>query len=106
MYQDPYSPRGGNLLAGAAATTYYAYFAANRGVGAYDVVSVQNAAPYVDSTGNPVNANSYQIICAGQDGLYGSVSGNPASWGPQGTNNINGRDDQANFARGLVGGSN
>jgi prepilin-type N-terminal cleavage/methylation domain-containing protein len=106
MYQDPYSPRSGTLFAGAAATTFYAYFAANKGVGTYDVASSQNAAPYVNSSGTPIKPDSFQIICAGQDGLFGSVTGNPAVWDKQGTNNINGRDDQASFASGLVGASN
>jgi len=46
-----------------------------------------------------LNQGGFQIISAGADGLFG----NPASYATQtGTNDLNGRDDFANFSRGRL----
>jgi prepilin-type N-terminal cleavage/methylation domain-containing protein len=79
----------------------YAYFAASRS-GTYEAYST-SAFYYVDGTGKPINPNGYQILCAGADGRFGSIPGTPGTWTESaGTVVENGKDDQANFASGLL----
>lgn len=56
------------------------------------------ATPYHDAGGNFTFSNKYQIISAGQNGVFGIGTWNPSS----GASDPGGRDDQANFARGLL----
>jgi hypothetical protein len=73
----------------------YAYFSTrgtNNGYSA-DCPSL-GAAPYGDGAGNFTFSNKYQIISAGQDGVFGNGVWNPAA----GPTDQFGRDDQANFS--------
>jgi len=57
------------------------------------------ANPYLDTAGNFTFSNKYQIISAGQNGLFGAGLWDPS----QGAPDAGGRDDQANFSSKLLG---
>lgn len=95
VFRDPYERPSGTF-------TYYAYFA--KGLGAqYDAYSIV-ANYYRDSAGQPINPTGYQILCAGQDGAFGSTPTQPGAWTSSGTSLGEGKDDQANFTSGMLGG--
>jgi general secretion pathway protein G len=94
--------------AGSSATLKTGYFANNL----LDCASIK-AAPYFITGTNPpqfMNSNTFQIISAGKDGVFGTTGWYPASgMPPVPTSNPNasgqpaGADDQANFSTGLLG---
>jgi hypothetical protein len=54
-------------------------------------------APYLDPTTNkPKQVDSFQIICAGEDKIFGPGANNLPATGP-------GEDDIANFSQGTLG---
>jgi general secretion pathway protein G len=56
--------------------------------------------PYQDPSGRYINPNTFQILSAGADGIFGPGG----SWDPtMGTQTGNGRDDQSNFSRAILG---
>jgi prepilin-type N-terminal cleavage/methylation domain-containing protein len=56
--------------------------------------------PFLQSSKSFFNPKAHQIICAGRDGLFGdSTKYAPAT----GSSDPNGRDDQSNFSRDLLG---
>ena len=80
----------------------YLYFSSNRAGNDYELfgseASAYGVSAYKDAnSGRFINANGFQIISAGRDGLFGpGGSWNPsAGYGPQ----VAGTDDQANFSR-------
>jgi prepilin-type N-terminal cleavage/methylation domain-containing protein len=78
----------------------YAYFSTMGRVGGYNGGDCSNigAHVYQNTNGSFPNANGYQIISPGRDGVFGGQMWDPTS-GATGA----GRDDQANFASGLLG---
>lgn len=100
-YRDPFERANG-------VATSYAYFVGGKGGWVANANST-GAYFYADSVGgsNPVNASGYQIICAGQDGIFGSTPSARGSWTGAGTSSSNGTDDLANFSRAqLLGAGN
>jgi prepilin-type N-terminal cleavage/methylation domain-containing protein len=93
VYYDNWKPTSGVQMP-------YAYFSSNGTINGYTLTDCAtiSAAPYRDAAGNYTNSNKYQIISAGQDGLFGNGLWNPTS-GAVGT----GRDDQANFSSKILG---
>jgi prepilin-type N-terminal cleavage/methylation domain-containing protein len=98
--------------------TPYAYFSRSTTPNSYTVTDCATitggpVAPYLDFTSTAastryMNPNSFQIISAGRDGLFGGGSASPPptgiTWPVTGwpAGNV-GADDQANFSRSLLG---
>jgi hypothetical protein len=78
----------------------YAYFSSNgtnNGYSTMDCTSI-GATPYFTATGVYTNPNTYQVISAGKDGVFGT-----AGWTPSNGATGYGADDQANFSANLLG---
>lgn len=81
---------------------YFSCYGVNNGYSATDCASI-GALPYASGLGQYTNSNRYQIISAGQNGVFGSY-GNPVNlWNPSSGAVGFGADDQANFSAGLLG---
>ncbi len=93
VYRDPYERPNGTF-------TYYAYFASPY-TSPYSAVANYYRA---DGAGTAVNPSGYQILCAGLDGAFGSTPSLPGTWTSAGTSQPSGKDDQASFSSGLLGG--
>jgi prepilin-type N-terminal cleavage/methylation domain-containing protein len=109
IYWDPWTHTGGNAL-----RKPYAFFASynTEGGGLYnkyggsDCSSLGALMPYQASAATAtapavfLNPNSFQIISAGKNGLFGAGGTN---WSRSGTTDPNGKDDQSNFSAHLLG---
>jgi hypothetical protein len=101
VYLDPWTHTGGN-----AKRQPFAFFASYNveGTGLYNKYAQSDCAslglaPY-QSNGAFLNPSSFQIISAGQDGLFGAGGTN---WSRAGTASLPGKDDQSNFSGHLLG---
>lgn len=80
----------------------YLYFSSGRAGNDYDTTASFGVTPYRVSTSplRYINPNGHQIISAGRNGLFGDST----LWTPAaGTTDSNGRDDQSNFSRAVLG---
>ncbi len=98
VYIDPWKSPTSPLYATLGGTPY-AYFSSFGINNLYtaDCPSIF-ATPYSDGSGHFINSNKYQIISAGQDGVFGPgvLIGSSGATG-------SGRDDQANFSSTILG---
>jgi prepilin-type N-terminal cleavage/methylation domain-containing protein len=77
---------------------YFTSYGKQAGYKATD--ATMGVTPYVDpATNKPKNADGFQIICAGEDKIFGSGGSNLPATGP-------GEDDIANFSQGTLGSGN
>jgi prepilin-type N-terminal cleavage/methylation domain-containing protein len=86
----------------------YAYFSSNGQVNGYsqtDCSLIAANAYFQGTAANPnyMNINKYQIICAGADGVFGTMANGSIPWNAAGGAQGAGRDDQANFTSGVLG---
>ncbi len=91
----------------------YAYFSSNginNGYTGADCVSIGAAPYFITGTTQFTNPNTYQIISAGKDGVFGTAGWIPASGvppvppsNPNAAGQPAGADDQANFSSTLLG---
>jgi len=102
IYIDAWQSKTGVIQLPTIQGTPYAYYSSygiNNGYSA-DCPSICpiGTTPYHDGAGHFVNSNKYQIISAGQDGVFGSglLTSGAAT-------DANGHDDQANFSSKILG---
>jgi prepilin-type N-terminal cleavage/methylation domain-containing protein len=87
--------------------TYAPYLYLKAVAGSYngDIQAGTNkTSPYKDASGAFINPQSFQLLCPGLDGQYGSYTGGKFPSYPGGTNydQTNGLDDMTNFTNGSI----
>ncbi len=117
VYLDPWQSKAGPLYATMGGSPY-AFFSSGGINNGYALTSAFNAAPYAIRsgvspyalTGQFTNPNTFQIISAGKDGVFGNTGWVPTAGMPpvpfsnaNAANQPAGDDDQANFSGGLLG---
>lgn len=76
------------------------------GVSDYPNLGVDvNVFPYAEAAGRYLNPSSFQILSAGRDGVFGQNLNSTILWNANTASSVpqNGKDDQANFSRGVLG---